>query len=1785
MRVWSLTATQVIYHFPCSERHRHAAGIHLAFSRLAFDSQSNEPFRTRRHSQRTLIMASPFALAAELPLAPVSASTLRCVCLDIESPRSGEAAIYKFAAFRSDTGERVLAQGPIDSTEFQKSLDRLVAGATCVLGHNIRQHDLPVLRQLYPALALHRLPIVDTLELSPIAFPENPYHHLVKDYKLVSDARNRPLRDAELSLKVFDDVRNALHQLKRDRPNELALLHFLLAADQREGIAWVLTTLRGARRPTLEEAGRFLTETTAGKVCQVRVRDLVSNELATKSLHLPLAYVVAWLRVAGTNSVVPPWVHRAFPDVTRLIRELREVPCNDLDCRYCGEQHNPETLLNRYFSLSSFRARPQNATGGSLQRDVIHAGLSGDCLLAILPTGSGKSICYQLPALAHYWRSGKLTVIVSPLQSLMKDQIDNLIQRGIYCGVALNGLLTPLERKEVLQKIALGDAGLVLVSPEQFRNRSFVAAIKQRQIATWVFDEAHCLSKWGQDFRTDYIYVSRFIREQFGHTPASVACFTATAKPDVIADLKEHFKAELGVELRHFAGGHERENLDYEVALLSKSEKPGRILALLSETLTSANGSAIVFASTRKNAETLAIQIKEGGWSCEYFHAGLEPGTKREIQQNFVQGALRIIVATNAFGMGVDKPDVRLVVHADIPGSLENYLQEAGRAGRDSERARCVLLYDEEDVETQFRLSAHSRLTRSDFAGILRGLHRLSKKVRGDCVVVTPRELLTDDQPDIRIDPEARDAETKVKTAIAWLERSRLIAREENQTRVFAASLKVASLEDAVNLLASCDLTDVVRKKYLHILAIVMGSDAADGISTDELMTQTGISADECFRTLQNLEQLGLLRNDLGLRVVLRKGVKDASDVLFSRVAQIENALIAVMRESAPDAHGEAPQLLVLRSLCEGVRQRLNGTVSDATLIPEKLLDLLRALAHGFGEGERRRPMLTLRRAGIDQLEVSVKRSWRQIQEIAEKRQSVARVLLATLLQKLPAGLQSADAIVECKFADLTEALENDLVVRGQLKDLTIALEHGLLYLHETGVVILDKGRTVFRSAMTIRVLARDGGNRFLKEDFEPLQRYYSERNFQIHVMQEYARLGARKVADAIRLVSAYFSLSRDGFVKAFFGGHKELLEFATTAESYRRIVEDLRHPVQQQLVQAKEVGNRLVLAGPGSGKTKVIVHRVAYLLRVLRVAPDSIIVLAFNRSAAMEIRRRLRELVGNDAYHVTVLTYHAMALRLTGVSLAMLSEVGETPRFDELIDRAVELLEGRGEVGADPDESRDRLLRGYRFILVDEYQDIDERQYGLVSALAGRTRKDDSKLSILAVGDDDQNIYSFRDTSVKFIHRFERDYEADKVYLVENFRSTQNIIDAANQLISSAPDRMKIDHPIRINYARAKVPRGGRWQDLDEVGRGLVQVWRVPRDRNIQAQLAMAEIDRLRGLDPSADWSDFALLARTHASLEPMRAYCEVRGVAYLTGERAGGGVGLSATQTRHGQRILRTLRGKTGRLVGARVLIRWLDRLARSADGDPWLAELRQCTVDLERAVGAARISRMDVVEWLFESAGAHAREARGHLNLCTAHGVKGREFKHVVVLDPGDWKADSPDERRLLYVAMTRAKETLTLLQPLPPANQLMRELEDSDGVRVVEPKVLPIPRPELNRIHRDLTLRDVDIGFSGRQPAGASVHRAITMLKVGDELTLKDRDLLDSKGTQVGRLAKNYQIASRHVQRIVVTAIVVRSKNKGSENPLNTLTKVGEWETVLCSITFAEQSPSRLFDHHG
>ena len=1691
--------------------------------------------------------------------------------VDIETNPADGDRIFKIGAVRSDDDMVVsLSTGRMDPTEVLRRIDSATAGARLLVGHNLRRHDVPQLRRQYPTLRCLDLPVLDTLELSAIAFPANPYHRLVKGYKLISDSRNDPVKDARLTLDLLGEEIDALADMQRSDPEWLSVLHFLLRDEP--PLANLLAILRAASAPTADEATHSALHRFKPLCCSTRLARFSELDVDGGADHsMALAYALGWIRVSGGNSVLPMWVHGAMPAVRTLIAELRERNCGQADCGYCQEQHHPESLLFAHFQKPNFRDRPAAADGTSLQRAIVVAGLERKSVLAVLPTGGGKSICYQLPALVHYRRAGQLTVIVSPLQSLMKDQVDNLVAAGVNCAVTINGLLTPLERRAALDKIRLGDAGIVLVSPEQFRSRTFAEAIRMREIATWVFDEAHCLSKWGHDFRTDYLYVSRFIREHFAAQPAPVACFTATAKPDVIDDLCAHFSDGLGLELERFLGGHERENLSYLVVPVSKAQKAQRIVEILKHELKH-GGAGVVFCATRKTAQTMSELVTAAGTVCGCFHGGLEPEAKKSVQQRFIEGDIPVIAATNAFGMGVDKPDIRVVIHADIPGSLENYLQEAGRAGRDGAPARCVLLFDQEDVETQFRLSASSKLTKKDFDSLLKAIRNRVRRLKNDEIVVSAKELLSESEG-TTIDIESRDASTKVTTALAWLERSGFLKRNENNSRVFPASLRVPTLEEALKRITAADLPEATRQRYNAVAATLFRGLSPEGVSTDELMLDAGIPADECFRILHKLEELGILVNDLGLTVRLSKAAVGSSSSALRDLDQLERELLDLMAELAPDADVDGGQQhLTMRPLCTELRRRLELPDGSPKVSPQIVRSCLRSLADSFGTGTEKRSMLQIQSHGPDSLRVVLHRSWSQIRTICERRRATAHVVLVKLLSELPAGSRESSLIVECKARDLLDAIDADLELKSTLRDPAAAMEHALLYLHDNRVLELDKGRSVFRSAMTIQTDPTQTKRRFNKEDFAPLEDFYRERTLQTHVMHEYAKLGAENAAKASLLVNGYFTLPRRRFLREWFKGRSELLDLATTDVSFRRIVDDLQHSVQQGLVEMPDQGNHLVLAGPGSGKTRVIVHRIAYLLRVRRVAGDRIIALAFNRSAAVELRRRLTALVGDDARGVTVLTYHGMALRLTGTSLAAADRQGGAVDFGRLLKDAVDLLEGKSDtISSDADDRRDALMQGYEYIFVDEYQDIDEQQYSLVSALAGRRLDDpDAKLSIMAVGDDDQNIYSFKGANVEFIRRFQADYEGTVTYLVENFRSTQNIIAAANHVIQRGADRMKVDHPIRINTLRETEPPGGRWAALDAEHQGRVRLVTAPADSNRQAQVVFNEIARIRASDTTVLPGDIAILARTHRSLEAFRAMCEVEGVRYEVLTRDGAGAQLPLMQSREGWRTAELLRSRRSALVSVAAVTRWLGHQARREPGNLYWQDIAAAVGDFADAAATQRLPAAEVLDALYEAAGDARRS--GHaaaLKLMTAHGAKGLEFGHVIVMDCADWRWSGEDERRLLYVAMTRARETLTLMRAEGGRNPYLVDLGTVDGVVDLLPTQRPEHRPDINRRYVSLGPADVDIGFAGRHRAEDRLHERIAGLSPGDMVIVSGKQVKTNEGHLVGRLAGKTDLKTSAAVAGTVSGVLVRTREQ-TPAEYRASVKVGRWETVLMEL---------------
>ena len=768
-------------------------------------------------------------------------------------------------------------------------------------------------------------------------------------------------------------------------------------------------------------------------------------------------------RCPGGNSVMPPWVRHQFPEAGQLVRRLRDTSCTDAGCDWCRERHDARKELTRWFGFADFRQEPVDDAGRSIQQSIVEAAMAREHVLGILPTGSGKSLCYQLPALSSYDKTGALTVVISPLVALMADQVRGLDAQGIGCCVTINGMLSMPERTDALDRVRLGDAGMVLVAPEQFRSVSFRRVLEQREIGAWVLDEAHCLSKWGHDFRPDYRYVGRFIREKAGEQPVPpVMCLTATAKTDVKAEIVDYFRDELDIALKVFDGGAQRTNLKFVVVQTTGGEKYAHIHQIITADLpTDGPGGAIIYCATRRQTEEIAEFLQAHEMTAEYFHAGLPPETKKHVQESFVDGDLRVIAATNAFGMGIDKPDVRLVVHADIPGSLENYLQEAGRAGRDQQTARCVLLYAPEDVEHQFGMSAYSRLTRREIHGVLKALRNLDRRKRlGGEVIATPGEILLEDE-DKAFERDSVTDDNRVRTAVAWLEEAVLLNREENHVQVFPSSLRVKSKKEARAKLEKSCPREAYRRQLVTIVDRLIEADPDKGISTDELMAAAGLTPEGVRGALFDLEQLGIASNDTVLTAFVHAGVEHSSRKHYDEAAALEGALIDLLRETAPDMDKGESSMLHLRLATQRLKEE-----GHTHALPERLWRILRSIAaDGRGEGSGG-GSLVVRGRDREMVRVTLQREWNALVETAKLRREAALHLLEHLIAKLPRGSRGADLLVETTLGKLLLAVKSDQIFMSRVKNPVKLMERALLWLHEQEVIQLNSGLTVFRSAM-----------------------------------------------------------------------------------------------------------------------------------------------------------------------------------------------------------------------------------------------------------------------------------------------------------------------------------------------------------------------------------------------------------------------------------------------------------------------------------------------------------------------------------------------------------------------------------------------------------------------------------------------------------------------------------------------------------------------------------------------
>lgn len=525
----------------------------------------------------------------------------------------------------------------------------------------------------------------------------------------------------------------------------------------------------------------------------------------------------------------------------------------------------PLELLHSRFGFSDFREG---------QEEVIEAVMAGEDVLTIMPTGGGKSLCYQLPALAL----DGITLVVSPLIALMKDQVDGLRRRSIPAAF-INSTLTLEEQRERIAAAWRGTVKLLYVAPERFRSRMFTEGLAGVTVGLFAVDEAHCVSEWGHDFRPDYLRLKPAI-ESLGR-PRIIA-LTATATPEVRQDIS----LQLGLrQPRVFVTGFDRKNLFLEVIPTAHEEEKletiSRIIiemqqeavsAAASHAVTTSLPSGIIYAATRKNVETVAEALAASGLQAAPYHAGMDDADRHRVQNDFMSSRTPIVAATNAFGMGIDKSDLRFVIHFDIPGSLEAYYQEIGRAGRDGLHSHCALLWNYADTHTQEFFIESSYPPHEVIEDIYTMLIRLGI----DEVLLTHKEI-KDRVP-------LGESEMAVSSSLKILEKAGVIERGLARgalARITALPKLVAESKSSTPTLrlAAARLDDAVRLKTRLIDALMLGLSPHLGqprqVDLDELSESLAVDLDSVRRGLRTLATAGLIQYEppfrgRGLRILER---------------------------------------------------------------------------------------------------------------------------------------------------------------------------------------------------------------------------------------------------------------------------------------------------------------------------------------------------------------------------------------------------------------------------------------------------------------------------------------------------------------------------------------------------------------------------------------------------------------------------------------------------------------------------------------------------------------------------------------------------------------------------------------------------------------------------------------------------------------------------------------------------------------------------------------------------
>ena len=1441
----------------------------------------------------------------------------------------------------------VREDGAVLHTHSKTDFDAFISMCDTLCGHNIINHDLK-----YTALRGNPT-IVDTLFLSPLLFPKRPYHHLVKDDKLQVDELNNPVNDSMKARDLLNDEVAAWNQLSTDRKE--IYYQLLKNTPEFDGFFELIHYTSSNQQSLLGRIFRVQTNWTQlilrefeGKVCSHADFDML-----VKQYPIELAYCLAVIGADDIFSITPAWVLRNFPQVVNVMNLLCNKSCGD--CDYCNQRLDAHSGLKEFFGYDEFRT----FDGVPMQQQAVESAIRGESLLTIFPTGGGKSLTFQLPALMAGRNTHGLTVVISPLQSLMKDQVDNLATRGISEAVTINGLLDPIERATAIQQVADGTANLLYIAPEMLRSKTIERLLLNRNVVRFVIDEAHCFSAWGHDFRVDYLYIGDFIRElqekkQLGQ-PITVSCFTATAKQKVISDICDYFRSKLDLELKVFAANAERKNLRYSVLHADTADEKYNLLRSL---ILGHNCPSIVYVSRTRRTRELAEHLISDGIRALPFNGKMEAAEKVKNQNAFMSGEAQVIVATSAFGMGVDKKDVGLVVHYNISDSLENYVQEAGRAGRDPQmQAECFVLYADSDLDKHFILLNQTKLSISEIQQVWKANKDLTTK--RDNVSCSPLDIARQAGWGEEVD----DIETRVKAAIAALEDAGFIHRGSNSPHVFATGIAVKNMDEARRKLTVSPLFDKqsreeaarIIKSLISARATAEGRGAEAESRVDYLADILGMSKATVIRNINLMRQDGLLAD-----------TRDMQAWITKKTSLRNLEIILKLEQFLLQRFGEESFRINYKELNEEAKKE-GLTYSN--------IKRLRTLLHFLslkGYIHKRE------HSSSNSVDIRLQAS-RDVTKVRfERRMDICRFIVETL--NAQRDISKETTLVNFSVVELLQqfiANRQETIFADNEKPTIADVEEALLYLTKTEMVKIEGGFIVIYNTMQIGRIV-DRRTRYGKEQYRLLDEFYKQRIRQIHIVGEYANLMVRDYNAALRFVNDYFTMDFRKFINQYFKEERRVqIDQNITPAKYNKLFGELSNR-QREIIDDKQSKYIVVAAGPGSGKTRVLVHKLASLLLLEDVKHEQLLMLTFSRAAATEFKKRLIELVGNAAHYVDIKTFHSYSFDLIG-------KQGNLDEVKDVVRLAAKMIE-KGEV--EPSKIAKSVL------VIDEAQDMSQDDFRLVQALI----RQNEEMRVIAVGDDDQNIYAFRGSDSRYMQSLINQDGAELYEMTDNYRSSKAVVDCANRFVKRIPGRMK---QTSIHSATGEEGRVKTLKSLLEA------------EINVQGSTA--------------------ILTRTNE---------ETMQVAYELEQR-----GLHAT-------VAQSMGGfRFGNLAEVRYFLKQLKQLGKNDDisitKEIWQAA-KQRTLDTYATSTCLNIMqhfftdfeithktyyRSDLREFIFESdIEDFIVSDDKSVFVSTIHKAKGREFDNVYLLSSIPDVRDVED-MRAYYVGLTRAKRNLFLVTNPP------------------------------------------------------------------------------------------------------------------------------------------------------